>query len=58
MGCFYAEKLMIARCLFASREERRWMEKQNRRKRQSKKKEELARIRLLVGKILENCVYK
>eukprot|EP00794_Sanderia_malayensis_P006191 gene6191-6906_t len=31
-----------------SREERRWMEKQNRRKRQIKKKEELARIRSLV----------
>jgi len=31
-----------------SREERRWMEKQNRRKRQARKKEELARIRLLV----------
>eukprot|EP00795_Rhopilema_esculentum_P002392 gene2392-18036_t len=37
-----------------SREERRWMEKQNRRKRQSRKKEELARIRLLVDTAYAN----
>ena len=33
-----------------SRDERRWMEKQNRAMRQKRKKEETARIRLLVGK--------
>lgn len=32
-----------------SREERRWMEKQNKAARQRRKKEEMARIRTLVG---------
>ena len=35
----------------ASREERRWIEKQNKAVRQKKKKEEMARLRLLVGKL-------
>ena len=33
-----------------SREERRWIEKQNKAARQKRKKEETARIRQLVGK--------
>ena len=37
--------------LFVSRDERRWMEKQNRAMRQKRKKEETARLRTLVGKV-------
>ncbi len=35
--------------LFHSREERRWLEKQNKAARQKRKKEELSRLRTLVG---------
>ena len=34
-----------------SREERRWLEKQNKADRQQRKKEEMTRLRLLVGKV-------
>ena len=36
---------------FSSREERRWIEKQNKAARKDRKKEEMSRIRQLVGKI-------
>ena len=35
--------------IFFSREERKWIEKQNKAARQKRKKDEMARIRLLVG---------
>ena len=35
-----------------SRDERRWMEKQNRAMRQKRKKEETTRLRTLVGKTM------
>jgi len=36
-------------CGVASRDERRWIEKQNKAARQKRKKEEIARLRQLVG---------
>ena len=36
---------------FFSRDERRWMEKENRHMRQKRKKDEIARIRTLVGRL-------
>ena len=41
--------MVIVRLLFASREERRWLEKQNKAQRLQLKREEMARIRALVG---------
>jgi len=38
-----------------SREERRWIEKQNKAARQKLKKEEISRIRQLVGWLLNSC---
>lgn len=40
--------------VMSSREERRWMEKQNKAARQKRKKEEMLRIRSLVGQFY-NC---
>ena len=48
--------LWVLCSILYSREERRWMEKQNKTVRQKRKKEDMARIRTLVGIYYSDCL--